>query len=534
MVVVLVIAMNLLQTIYTTTEPETYVLHGCTSADGGSTFALSLSNYAIRLYDAITTTFLYELREHTQTITDMTTSPAQPSLLFSSQEDGGILITDLRQAKPAHFIVDACNTGIICSSLSLSPSGTSLVVPKTCDLDVYDTRKWSPYHRIEAMHWDDISRVRYVGEKIICSAGEDLMVNFIHVDPATAEDDILLHAAPCGEVMTKMSWEAERGLLTMVGSCENGYVHAYGKMEQQQEEEEERSRKAKQQHDDENNTNRNSTDMDMTSGVGGIGEAPPFKYERPNFFTYLVDWCVVGGQLVLVSGERNEDGDAGGLSVQIFDDTSSVSVCRDRGNEEHQVLNDVRRSGSNGGAGALTEEEEEKKKQCSAHMEVIASSPSSSCRWRVKESFPLTRVHHQITRIALALQGNKMITGGEDGVVAFWEMPSSSEGWRGSHNRNGGGNSEGGAPPHHHYGFGALSCRPRGGEKLKGRVSVFSPSPSSSLSNNTTASTTSCTSSNHQNYPTREGRLRYRGGNCVGGSEGSGRGCGNAPYRKRQ
>lgn len=370
--------MKLIQTIQTTTEPETYVINGCL-ASGGAAVALSLSNNLIRLYDARSTAFIHQLSDHTDIITDLVSSPAQPQLLFSSQEDGGVMVTDLRQGKPAHFITDACGTGIACCSLSLSPSGSSLVVAKTGDLDIYDSRTWTPVRRVEQMHWDEITRVRHLDEHVICSAGEDLMINYIDTAATTLEDDILLQATHCGEVITRMSCMHELERVAMVGSCENAYVYPYAP------------------------------------------EAPESKIHRPDYSTYLVDWCMVGGELVLVSGVKDDDGNAGPLTVVTFGPAASMPT--DDAGEARQS--------SNGG-----------------------STSSSGCVQQ-KEAIPLTMVHRQLTRVALGF-GDRLITGGEDGLLAFWSV-----------------NSGPNTTPLHSGS--TVSSSIRGGEKTKGNVSVFQP-----------------------------------------------------------
>eukprot|EP00796_Vickermania_ingenoplastis_P001552 gene1552-937_t len=316
--------MDLLQTIHTSAEPETYVINGCV-ASGGTAVALSLSSNTIRLYDAQSTAFVLELRDHNDSITDLVSSPANPHLLFSSQEDGGVMVTDLRQGRPAQFITDACGSGITCSSISISPSGNALLVGKSGDLDVYDTRSWTPARRIEQMHWDDITRVRHITEDVVCSTGEDLMINHIDTACSTPEDDILLQATNCGEVITRMTAFNEVGLVGMVGSCENAYLYPY-----QVEEKE-------------------------------------VKINRPDFSTYLVDWAMVGGELVLVSGVRDGDGNAGPLSVVSWADTSLTSAA--------------------------------------------VGAPSRV--WTPPQ------VHRQLCRVALGI-ADRLITGGEDGLLAFW------------------------------------------------------------------------------------------------------------------
>lgn len=306
--------MNLLQVVQTSYEPGTYVMDGCL-CNGGSSLALSLSTQAIRLYDTQGATFLGDVKDHTRPITDLTATPAQPSLLYSSQQDCGVMVTDLRQSKAVHFLTEMCGTGAFCSSISVSPSGQMLSVAADRDIHLVDTRTWASTKCLEQLHVDEISRVRYVDEKILCSAGEDQMINFLSVADDVIDDDVLLQAVNCGEVISRMTCFSELGVAAMVGTCENGYVFPYD-LEQRE------TRRA-----------------------------------RPDFDTYLVDWCVVSGQLHLVSGVRDENGDAGPL----------------------QVLN-----------------------------------------WATQQTQVLPAVHKELGRVALGF-GNRLITGGEDGMLVYWK-----------------------------------------------------------------------------------------------------------------
>jgi WD40 repeat protein len=306
--------MNLLQVVQTSYEEGTYVMDGCLCS-GGSSLALSLSTQAIRLYDTQAATFLADIKEHTQPIRDLASTPAQPSLLYSCQQDCGVMVSDLRQAKAVHFLTDMCSSGATCSSISISPSGEMLAVSADRDIHFVDTRTWTSVKCLEQLHVDEISRLRFLDEQVLCSAGEDQMINFLSVADGVVDDDVLLQAVNCGEVVSRMNCFPDVSVTAMVGTCENGYIFPYD-LEQKE-----------------------------------------TRYLRPNFDTYLVDWCVVSGQLHLVSGVRDDNGDAGPL----------------------QVLN-----------------------------------------WTTQRTQVLPRVHKEIGRVAIGF-GNRLITGGEDGMLVYWK-----------------------------------------------------------------------------------------------------------------
>ncbi|KAG5494815.1 hypothetical protein JIQ42_02430 [Leishmania sp. Namibia] len=306
--------MNLLQVVQTSYEPGTYIMNGCL-CNGSSSLALSLSTKAIRLYDTQTAAFLADIKEHTQPVQDLVATPAQPTTLYSCQRDCGVMVTDLRQARAAHCFSEMCSSGAVCSSIGITPSAPLLAIAADRDIHLVDTRTWCSVKCLEQLHVDEVSRLRFLDDSILCSAGEDQMINFLSVEEGVVDDDVLVQAVSCGEVITKMNCFPELGVTAMVGSCENGYVFPY--------------------------------DLEQRES----------RYSRPSFDTYLVDWCMVSGQLHLVSGVRDDNGDAGPL----------------------RVLN---------GATGQTQ--------------------------------VLPKVHKELGRVAIGF-GNRLITGGEDGMLAYWK-----------------------------------------------------------------------------------------------------------------
>ncbi|KAG5470664.1 hypothetical protein LSCM1_01910 [Leishmania martiniquensis] len=307
--------MNLLQVVQTSYEPGAYIMNGCL-CNSNASLALSLSTKAIRLYDTQTAAFLVDIKEHTQPVQDLVTTPAQPTMLYSCQRDCGVMVTDLRQARAAHFLSDMCSSGAVCSSVSVTPSAPLLAVAADRDIHLVDTRTWCSVKCLEQLHVDEVSRLRFLDNSTLCSAGEDQMINFLSVEEGVLDDDVLLQAVNCGEVITKMNCFPELGVTTMVGSCENGYVFPY--------------------------------DLEQRES----------RHSRPSFDTYLVDWCIVSNQLHLVSGLRDDNGDAGSL----------------------RVLN---------GATGQTQ--------------------------------VLPQVHKELGRVAIGFS-NRLITGGEDGMLAYWKQ----------------------------------------------------------------------------------------------------------------
>nr|CCC96062.1 unnamed protein product [Trypanosoma congolense IL3000] len=302
-------------TVKLTEQDDTYVLDGCKcTGSGGDVLCLSLSNQTIRCYDVRTATLLLDLCAHTCAIRDVVATPSRPHILYSAQEDTGVMISDIRQQSPAHFLSEYCGSGATGGTVGVSPSGEELAIAVNGDVHFVDTRMWATKHVISKMHLDEITRVRFVDDAVYCSAGEDQMINFISTSPTTRDNDVLLQAVSCGEVATKMTVFPEHNVVGIIGSCENAY----------------------------------SFPFDL--------EQPEVRHARPSESTYCVDMCSLNGQLCLVTGVRDDDGNAGPLSITEL------------------------------ATGART---------------------------------VLPQVHKEISRVALGVEG-WLVTGGEDNLLVFW------------------------------------------------------------------------------------------------------------------
>jgi WD40 repeat protein len=310
-----------------------YVLDGCL-ANNESMIAVSTSTQVIRCYDVRTTAHLFEMRDHTGPIRDMVVAPAaHPSLLFSVQEDTGVAVSDLRIGKAVHFLNEMCSMGLDSYSLSVSEDGASLALAAGKDIHFVDIRTWHSTRSISELHTDDITRVRFCGSDVICTAGEDQMVNVLSTTELD-EDEMMWNIINCEEVVTRMQYfspdriplcatpeVAPRGVFATVGSCENAMV--------------------------------------IPVGEGEVAREK--KLHRPNFETYQVEFVPWLGTLGQVTGLKDEDGNAGPIMIT---DVVSGGVMG--------VMN-------------------------GAHQEVV--------------------------RIALSLPNGVLITGGEDGMLAYWTQP---------------------------------------------------------------------------------------------------------------
>lgn len=314
--------MNLVQTIQISYDEGCYVLDGCL-CNGGSSLAVAASNRSIRLYDVQSTRFLFELREHTDAITDVASTSASPSLLYSSQKDTGVMVTDVRAGKAVNFLTEGCGSGNTCNTLSVSPSGQYLAVGMENDIALFDSRTGLRVHTLKEMHIDEVTRVRFVDDVVLCSGSEDQMVNFLDTRANVDDDDVIMQCITLGEVATRITHFPTLEVTGLVGSCENGFLFP----------------------------------ADL--------EKHELRYPRVDYSRYLVDWCDIAGELYLVSGARDEDGNATGLHL---------------------------------------------------------------LHWASQREVPLLpATHREIGRIAVGF-GNRLITGGEDGLVCVWSLPPSGGG----------------------------------------------------------------------------------------------------------
>jgi WD40 repeat protein len=249
-----------------------YILDGCL-AYAGRYLCVSSSQPSIRVYDARQSTFLFELKDHSTNITDIVSVTGHPELLFSSQSDTGVMVTDLRVAKPVQFLAELTGQGKVNGSISVSDDGTSLAIGADGDLHLVDARTWCSTRCIAQLHNDEITRVRHCSDAVVCTAGEDQLINF--VDVRLEEDDMMLNIINGEEVITKMHHYPEHGCVAMVGSCENVFI-------------------------------------------GTVNGSRELKYPRRDYATYQVDVVPFGDQLCLLSGAKDDEGNAAGLDFTVL------------------------------------------------------------------------------------------------------------------------------------------------------------------------------------------------------------------------
>ncbi|KAG8344534.1 hypothetical protein ERJ75_001645700 [Trypanosoma vivax] len=297
----------------------TCALDGCVA---GNLVCFSLSNRTVRCYDVETATALHTFEGHTCAVRDITVSESKPHLLYSAQEDTGVMISDTRQRQPVRFLGEFCGSGATGGTVGVTPSGRTIAVAVNGDVHIVETRTWCSTHIVAGMHLDEITRVRFISEEIYCSAGEDQMINFIDAGPTVQDSDILLQGTVCGEVVTKMTAFFEHNAVGLVGSCENAYVFPFDL--------------------EENET----------------------RYTRASEFSYCVDVCALSGQLNLVSGVRDEEGNAGALTLT---------------------------------------------------------------NWNTRTETPLQQLHTEISRVAVGV-GERLVTAGEDGLIVFWSAAECGDG----------------------------------------------------------------------------------------------------------
>lgn len=178
------------------------------------------------------------------------------------------------------------------------------------------------------------------------------MVNVLHTE-CEEEDDMMMHVVSYGEVVTKLSFVpptsltqlppnlARQGMFAMVGSCENALVISLEEV-------------------------MNPEDGSNTA---------EHHHRRPDYSVYQVDFVPLNDRLYLLSGVKDEDGNAGPIALAPFP----------------------------------------------------AASPAEFASGRMA----LNGGHTEVVRVALSL-GERIITGGEDGSIAIWREGAAASSSRSS------------------------------------------------------------------------------------------------------
>ena len=206
-------------------QSGTYITDGIL-IPSSNLLAFATSNDIIKLYNAATGSFVRVIRDHNGQITDMAQFgvPNQTSVLVSSQRDTGILITDLRQpTEKPQYLTELQGSGKECFGIAVSPSGNQFALSAGSDIHVLDPRmNFRSLRHIPDMHTDVITKIRYVSENIICSGGEDMMLNIIDV-AAKTEGDLLVSSISWGEAPNRLNVIGNR-FITATGTMEGSIV----------------------------------------------------------------------------------------------------------------------------------------------------------------------------------------------------------------------------------------------------------------------------------------------------------------------
>ena len=245
------------------TSDSVYLMDGIL-CNGEKSLALTSSSNLIKIFDVNNAGFQQDIKGHTQPITDIVASQSSPNILYSIQNDTGVMITDLRVGKAIHFLTELTSSGKPGFSVAASPSDTTIAVGAAGDINIIDTRNWNSVRLIDDIHADDVTRIRYCGsDQHLCTAGEDQMINII--DQAAQEDDLMQTVINCGESCNKMRYFSEVNMVGVTGTCENAYL------------------------------------------VPAQPEANEVKFDRRDPGSYVVDFVPFNGSLCLLVGRHAEE-----------------------------------------------------------------------------------------------------------------------------------------------------------------------------------------------------------------------------------
>lgn len=362
--------MKPVKTVRLATRDGVYVVEGCPTR-GGEWLALATSAKGIHLYDTAKLNYVRDLEGHNAPVTDLQACDAT-GLLYSSQSDTGVMISDLRTQKPAHYLTELQGTGASCASIAVNSSGTIIAVAADRLVHLVDARTWNSAKVLE-LHTDEVSKLRFVGDNILVSSGEDFMTNFS--DVRRPDKDVLLTTSHLGECLTRISYFAPgtaaggaNGVVCGVGSVENAYVFPL------------------------------PTDLAALPPTGDVDFPMEKKIERTDFETYRVDFVSAGEYgLTLLTGKHSWAVAAGG-DAQPAGDGDGVDAPQ--GNDAYDE--------SLGPPLPLT-------------VNPYPAGPAGS-------ALPfLGAVHRGVVRFAcnvgdVTRSSGAFVTAGEDGVVALWDL----------------------------------------------------------------------------------------------------------------
>jgi hypothetical protein len=214
--------MNLVHKVKVSFDADAVYLMDGLICRSGAALALTTSSQRIMVYDSTTAGHLLTVGGHTEPLTDIVVGNQNSDMLYSIQNDTGVMITDLRVGKGIHFLTELTHSGKAGNSLSISPSDMELAIAAGGDINRIDTRTWHSIALVESLHSDDITRLRYCTETWICSAGEDQLISLY--DISMDEDDMMISVVNCGESCNKMRCFPQHQFVALTGTCENAYV----------------------------------------------------------------------------------------------------------------------------------------------------------------------------------------------------------------------------------------------------------------------------------------------------------------------
>lgn len=262
--------MKLLNSIRVAFE-ECYIKDGALALNGAA-MCFSTTLNQLKIFDIRTGAHMLDIGGHTATITDLVSSHVDPNMLYSSQVDTGVMVSDLRVGKGVHWLTEMTQSGQDSYSLTVNPTGLYMALAVNGDIHIIDTRTWASVNSFLSIHCDEITRIRYCNEFWLASGGEDGMFNVI--DTTQKENDMMLNVVNTQhEVVEKMKWFPEHNCVTATCSTECSWIVPL---------------------------------------VEGVFET---KVPRRDYDSYVVDYVnLADGRLALVMGTKGEEG-AGPLEV---------------------------------------------------------------------------------------------------------------------------------------------------------------------------------------------------------------------------
>ena len=351
------------------------------------------SDRRIRVYHAERLSHVQDIvGRHTATITDIVIP--EPHIVYTCQEDVGVLISDLRMPEPVRYLTELQRSAngysiSVAANHTLSGGGgggaSDLAVAAGGDIHIVDTRTFQSACFLESVHTEDITRMRYTHPGVMLTGSDDLMLNVVAT--RVGDSDMLLSSSQFSESLSRITvLPPALGVALAVGACETAVAVPFpagidGIVAQI--------------------ANQTSVPKKQRQSIDVPDFAMEKRFPRPTSKSYVVDWICAGG------GSAPETwmlvGEYGDMGEGADDDTAA---------DEAQAADFTAKSRAGAITSALRMQQ----------FDLLTAAFTGS---------PVTLqagIHTGVVRCALGAPDGRFVTAGEDGTLAIWRLGDQNDG----------------------------------------------------------------------------------------------------------